>query len=161
MSGETLVTFTDPFGLRADSLDVQGPELKDALRKAKLILTASAGNGDAKAQETLAGIQYLEDASFTIAIKPGATTQTSGDGRTITYDLDELSGRVKSTIHYPAATLVHELGHAFTNPNNQSNPLYWNKTDFVANSWENTVRIPLHMCPRNVESHAPVPLHGC
>ena len=147
--------------MMADSLDVQGPELKDALRKAKLILTASAGNGDAKAQETLTGIKYLEDASFTITIKPGATNQTSGDGRTITYDADELSGRVKSTIHYPAATLVHELGHAFTNQSNRPNALYWNKSDFVANTWENTVRIPLHMCPRNVDSHAPVPLHGC
>jgi hypothetical protein len=126
-----------------------------------LILTASADNGSETAKEVLAGIKYLEDASFTITIKPGGTTQTSVDGRTITYDQEELSGSVTSTVHYPPVTLVHELGHAFTNPNNQPNPFYWNKSDFNANTWENAVRIPLHMCPRNVNSHAPAALHGC
>lgn len=62
---------------------------------------------------------------------------------------------------YTPVSLVHELGHAFANPNNNNNPFVWQKSEFNANSWDNAIRRALHFCTRNVESHMPQALHGC
>ncbi len=109
--------FTDPFGLRADTIKIEGEALQKAWDHGVRVVSLAADRGDNDAKFILGKIREMERSPFVYTFQvgnpQGGVASTSPDGSRVTVSLSGVAEMTKNNVMNLSSTMLHEAGHAY------------------------------------------------